>query len=342
LNLTRTWLRPALTIGMAGTLVLAACSSNPNATAGGDGANGDGLTGEIVVSGSSTVEPITSIALEDFTANNPDIAYSVDGPGTGDGFALFCEGATDISNASRAINEEEVATCEENGITYVELQIGIDGLSVITSPDNADVSCLSFGDLYALLGPESQDFSDWSDANDLADEVGADFGQIHAPYPDAQLDVTAPGEESGTFDSFVELVIADVAEARGQDETTRPDYQASADDNVIVENIGGSPSSLGWVGYAFASENTDAVKSLEVDGGEGCVAPTPETIASGEYPIARPLFIYVNAEEAARPELAAFVDYYLSDEGIASVTEAAYVALDDAALAETRAAWDGR
>lgn len=343
MNDKRTWLRPALIIGMAGTLVLAACSSNPGATSEGNGGNGDGLTGEIVVSGSSTVEPITSIALEDFTATNPDITYSVDGPGTGDGFALFCEGETDISDASRAINEEEAAACEENGITYVELQIGIDGLSVITSPDNADVTCLSFGDLYALLGPESQDFGNWSDANDLADEIGTDFGEIHAPYSDAQLDVTAPGEESGTFDSFVELVIADVAEAREQDETTRPDYQASADDNVIVENIGGSPSSLGWVGYAFASENSDAVKSLEVDGGDGCVAPTPETIASGEYPISRPLFIYVNADEAAaRPELAAFVDYYLSDEGIASVTEAAYVALDDAALTETRAAWDGR
>jgi len=340
LNVKRTWLRPALTIGMAGALVLAACSSNPDATTG-DG--GDGLSGEIVVSGSSTVEPITSIALEDFTATNPDITYSVDGPGTGDGFALFCGGETDISDASRAINEEEVAACEENGITFVELQVGIDGLSVITSPENSDVSCLSFGDLYALLGPESQDFGNWSDADELADEIGADFGEIHAPYPDAQLDVTAPGEESGTFDSFVELVIADVAEAREQDETTRPDYQASADDNVIVENIGGSPSSLGWVGFAFASENTDAVKSLEVDGGDGCVAPTPETIASGEYPISRPLFIYVNADEAAaRPELAAFVDYYLSDEGIASVTEAAYVALDDAALTETRAAWDGR
>ena len=340
MNVKRTWLRPALTIGMAGALVLAACSSNPDATTG-DG--GDGLSGEIVVSGSSTVEPITSIALEDFTATNPDITYSVDGPGTGDGFALFCGGETDISDASRAINEEEVAACQQNGINFVELQIGIDGLSVITSPENSDVSCLSFGDLYALLGPESQDFGNWSDADELADEIGADFGEIHAPYPDAQLDVTAPGEESGTFDSFVELVIADVAEAREQDETTRPDYQASADDNVIVENIGGSPSSLGWVGFAFASENTDAVKSLEVDGGDGCVAPTPETIASGEYPISRPLFIYVNADEAAaRPELAAFVDYYLSDEGIASVTEAAYVALDDAALTETRAAWDGR
>jgi phosphate transport system substrate-binding protein len=325
---------------------VAACSSNPNRNGaeGSDPANGrDGLAGEIVISGSSTVEPITSIVAEDFNAVYPEVQYSVDGPGTGDGFALFCAGETDISDASRAINEEEIAACEDNGISYVELQVAIDGLSIITSPENGDISCLSFGDLYALLGPESQDFDAWSEADELAGEIGPDFGEIHAPYPDADLVVTAPGEESGTFDSFVELVIGDIAEERGQDETTRPDYQTSGDDNVIIENIAGAPTSLGWVGFAFADESSDSVKSLEVDGGEGCVAPTPETIASGEYPISRPLFIYVNAAESdARPELAAFVDYYLSDDGIAAVTEADYVALDEAALEETRAAWEGR
>ena len=344
MNVKRHWLRPALIAGMATTLVLAACSSNPNASGNvGDDDDDGGLSGEIVVSGSSTVEPITSIALEDFTAENSDVTYSVDGPGTGDGFALFCEGETDISDASRAINEEEVAACEANDITYVELQIGIDGLSVITSHDNADVTCLSFGDLYALLGPESQGFDNWSEADDLAAEVGAEFGEIHAPYPDAELVITAPGEESGTFDSFVELVVGGIAESREQEETTRPDYQTSGDDNVIIENVAGSASSLGWVGYAFADESSDTVKLLEVDGGEGCVAPTPDTIGNGEYPIARPLFIYVNAEEAeARPELAAFVDFFLSDEGIDSVTEADYVALDEAALEATRGAWEGR
>jgi phosphate transport system substrate-binding protein len=301
------------------------------------------LSGEIVVSGSSTVEPITSIVAEDFAAANPDVTYTVDGPGTGDGFVQFCEGETDISDASRAIKDEEAAACEANGVEYVELQIAIDGLSIITSPDNADVSCLSFGDLYALLGPESQGFEQWSDADALSAEIGDEFGALHAPYPDAALDVTAPGEESGTFDSFVELVIADIAEARGQDGTTRPDYQTSADDNVIIENIGGAPASLGWVGFAFADESSDAIKSLEVDGGDGCVAPTPETIASGDYPIARPLFIYVNVDEAAsRPELAAFVDYYLSDEGMAAVTEADYISLDAEALDATRSAWEGR
>ena len=345
MNLKRTGLRPALAIATMGMLILAACSSNPNAgnSDGSAASDGDGLSGEIVISGSSTVEPISSIVAEDFNAANPGVDYSVDGPGTGDGFALFCAGEIDISDASRAIKEEEATACEENGINYVELQIGIDGLSVITSPENADVSCLSFGDLYALLGPESQGFENWSDADALAAEIGAEFGEIHAPYPNVELIVTAPGEESGTYDSFLELVVADIAETRGQDATTRPDYQASADDNVIVENIGGSPGSLGWVGFAFADENSDSVTSLEVDGGDGCVAPTPETIASGAYPISRPLFIYVNADEAAaRPELAAFVDYYLSDEGIAAVSEADYVALDEASLDETRAAWEGR
>ena len=140
MNLRRTGLRPAIVMAVA-ALALAACSSNPNQSAAG-GNGGDGVSGEIVISGSSTVEPITSIVAEDFAAVNPDVQYSVDGPGTGDGFALFCAGETDISDASRAINDEEIAACEENGISYVELQVAIDGLSVITSPENTEVSCM--------------------------------------------------------------------------------------------------------------------------------------------------------------------------------------------------------
>ena len=353
MNLKRTGLRPALAIATIGMLTLAACSSNPDAGASTDdtgnapsgGAAEGTLSGEITISGSSTVEPISSIVAEDFSANNPDVQYSVDGPGTGDGFALFCAGEIDIADASRAIKDEEAALCDEAGISYIELQVGIDGLSVITSHDNADVSCLSFADLYALLGPESQGFESWSDADALAEEIGSgDYGEIHAPYPaDAPLEIIAPGEESGTYDSFVEFAITKLAEERGQEAVTQPDYQASSDDNVIIENIAGSPTTLGWVGFAFADQSSDSVKSLEVDGGDGCVAPTPDTIASGDYPMSRPLFIYVNADEAtSRPELAAFVDYYLSDEGIAAVTEADYIALDDAALEETRATWEGR
>jgi phosphate transport system substrate-binding protein len=356
LNVNRKWWRSLLVVSVVSMLVLAACGGDgesPSETDGGDG-DGDGGTaveGEIVAIGSSTVEPIMSIALEDFAAANGDgVSFEVDGPGTGDGFAIFCEDGSDIANASRPIDEEEIALCEEAGIEFVELKIGIDGLSVITSPDNADVTCLSFGDLYALMGPEAQGFGNWSDADDLAAELGDDFGATNSPFPDASLDITAPGEESGTYGSFIEIALGDVAEARLEAgsitedvaETLRPDYQASADDNVIIENIGGSPSSLGFVGFAFADQNADAVKTLEVDGGDGCVAPTPETIASNEYPISRDLFIYVNTARAAEnPATVAFVDWLLSD-GIGSVEEADYVALDETALGETVAAWDGR
>ena len=145
------------------------------------------------------------------------------------------------------------------------------------------MTCLSFGDLYALFGPESVGFENWSDANDLAAEVGGDFGELHTPYEDAPLDITAPGEESGTYTSFIDLALGDVADARveagaiTEDDagTLRLDYTDSADDNVIIENIAGFASSLGFVGFAFADQNADCVNTLEVDGGDGCVAPEP-------------------------------------------------------------------
>jgi phosphate transport system substrate-binding protein len=333
-----------LPLAMTGALVLGGCVTTGGQEAsdgGGDANDGGGET--VVVSGSSTVEPITSLVAEDFASQSDGFEYEVDGPGTGDGFALFCEGQTDISDASRPISEEEIAACEENGIPWVELKVAVDGISVLTSTANDAVSCLSFGDLYALLGPESQGFDNWSAADDLAAELDGEYGTSNAPFPDAPLEPTAPGEESGTYDSFLELVFEDIAEAREQEPVARPDYTASGDDNVIIEGIAGSDTSLGWVGFAFYEENADVVKALEVDGGDGCVAPTTETIASNEYPISRDLFIYVNTDRAEEnPDVTGFVDYYLSDEGIAAVEEAGYVALTPEALDETRAAWDGR
>jgi phosphate transport system substrate-binding protein len=307
-------------------------STTPEAT--GTTATGE-LSGSIIVSGSSTVEPISARVAEAFMAANPGVGVTVEGPGTGDGFARFCAGETDISDASRPISDDEIAECAAAGIEYIELHIATDGLSVITSPDNADVTCLSFADLYALVGPESEGFTSWSDANALAAEVGGNGG-----FPEVALVITAPGEESGTYDSFVELVFGDLAEERGTDEAARADYQASANDNVIVDNVSGNPTSLGWVGYAFFEENADVLKAIEVDGGDGCVAPTPDTIASFDYPLSRPLFIYVSVNKLAEnPALSSFVDYYLSDEGIAAVSDAGYVLLPAADLDETRAAW---
>jgi phosphate transport system substrate-binding protein len=323
-------------VAVALLLVASACGEDPN----NPGANGNGssLTGDIFISGSSTVEPISALVAEKFAGENPNVAINVEGPGTSDGFQLFCNGESDVQDASRAIQDEEIQACHDNGVRYVELYVAIDGLSVVTSAENDFATCLAFEDLYALLGPESQGFELWSDANGLAAELEAP----NAPYPDEPLVVTAPGEESGTYDSFIELVLADIAEERGQDETTRPDYQASGNDNVIVEGIASTSSSLGWVGYAFFEQNRDVVKAIEVDGGDGCVAPTPEGISIGEYPVSRPLYVYVNVQKAADSDaLRPFVDFYLTDAGIVdSVREVGYVNIPDEDVQATRSGWE--
>ncbi|MBK5223586.1 MAG: substrate-binding domain-containing protein [Acidimicrobiia bacterium] len=328
-----TWLLAMLA---AVSLIAAACGDDD----GDAGANGNGqtsdLTGSVVVSGSSTVEPISVAVAEKFNADNPDVDVPVDGPGTGDGFELFCAGETAINDASSKVKDEQIAACEENGVEFIELWIGNDGLSIMTNEANEEMSCVSLADIYALIGPESQGFDNWSDAQDLADELGSE-----TTFPDAPLAITGPGEESGTFSSFVEIVIEEFNEDRGADATTRPDYQSSGDDNVIIQGIQGSDTSLGWVGFAFARE-AEGVKILEVDGGDGCVEPTDETVADGSYPIARPLFIYVNAAMAdENPALAAFVDFYLNG-GVESVGEVGYVPLADEDLEATRALWEGR
>jgi phosphate transport system substrate-binding protein len=309
------------------------------------------VEGEIVISGSSTVEPISSAAATAFNEANPGVAISVDGPGTGDGFARFCAGETDISDASRAVSDEEIQTCADNGIEFIELKVAIDGLSVITSAENTAVECLSLVDIWALLGPDATGVGNWADASAIADEVAAtvtDMGAVHTPYPDLDLTVTAPGEESGTFDSFVELAMAPVGEALGvEDALPRIDYTASPNDNVIIEGIAANPGSLGWVGFAFVEENLDVVRPIPVDGGAGCVEPTPESIASGEYPISRDLYIYVSANRLAEnPALEAFVDYYVNGAMTTLVGaeegQVPYVALNAEDVAATQAVWTDR
>jgi phosphate transport system substrate-binding protein len=315
-------------------LLLAACGGGDS---GGDGGAGDdGLSGSVVISGSSTVEPITIAVAERFNDEHPDVDIPVDGPGTGDGFELFCNGETDINDASSKIKQEQIDACTENGIEFIELQIANDGIAIMTNEANDEVECLSFADLYALTGPESQGVDNWSDAADLAKELGST-----TELPDAPLDVVGPGEESGTFSSYVELVIEEFNEDRGKEATTRPDYQASADDNVIIQGIQGSETSLGWVGFAFAGE-AEGVKILGISEGDECILPTAETIADNSYPISRPLFIYVNAANVEENEaLATFVDFYLN-EAIDSVGEVGYVDLADADLEATRTRWDER
>ena len=238
------------------TIVSAACggdgTENPN------GPVEEGLTGSITISGSSTVEPISSLVAELFNEPSPDVEITVQGPGTGDGFELFCKGEIDIADASRPIDEDEVAACEDGGIEYQELEVALDGITVMVNSASS-IECLSTADLYAIFGPESEGIDSTEDANTLSTEVGGD-----GTMPSQDLEVTAPGEESGTYDAFLDLAgIEDTAIEHGVGEddaaALRPDYQSSANDNVIIQAMEGSPNAIGFVGFAFAEEAGDAV-----------------------------------------------------------------------------------
>ena len=328
----------------------AAPSSADDDTAGGSSSDDSAaaptdVSGSVTISGSSTVEPISVRVAELFGDVAPNVSVTVDGPGTGDGFKLFCDGETDISDSSRKIKDAEATACAEAGINWIELRVGIDGIAVMANPDNDAVDCLNFEDLYAIVGPESQGFSNWSDAASLASELGSGTS-----FPDLDLDITAPGAESGTYDSFIEIVLEDIGDARAEagaiseDDagTTRPDYVSAGDDNVIIGGIEGARGSFGWVGFAYAV-NAD-VKFVDVDGGDGCVAATPDTIASGEYPVSRSLYIYINAERAAASDaVKAYVDFYMSETGLVqAVSDVGYVVLTDDARSATATTWSGR
>lgn len=331
---------PATTEGTEETMAPETTEAGADTTAGGsEGGDVELAEGEVFVTGSSTVEPI-SIRVGELASelSGGGLAVTVEGPGTGDGFATFCAGGADVTGASRAIREEEVAECEANGIEYVELEVAIDGLTVATSVNNTAVECLDVPALYALIGPESEGFSSWADAAELGAEVGST-----STFPDAPLTIYGPGEESGTYDTFVEFAIADLAEERGADEATRADYSSSANDNLIVEGIESADTTLGWVGFAYYVAEQERMKAIAIDTGDGCITPTVETIADGSYGFSRSLYIYVDVAKAAdNPAVASYVDLYLSDQGIASVADAGYVDLPEDRLQASRDAWAAR
>ena len=341
----RRWRRFAA-IALAGGLFLAACGDSDDDDSSDTTAGDSGLSGSITVTGSSTVEPVVALQAEWFADANPGVAISVSGPGSSDGAKAGCAGEVPIWNMSRQIKDSEVETCTDNGVEFIELRRGIDGITVITAVGNDAIECLSFAELYALLSGEATNIGSWADANELSGELGG-----RTDFPDADLVITAPGEESGTFDSFVEIVLEDIYDERveagdiSEDEfVVRPDYTASPNDNVIIDGVANNDTSLGWVGFAFADENSNVVKALEVDGGDGnCIAPTPATIASAEFPIARFLYTYVNVAEAADSEaVSAFVDFMLSDEGLPAVEEVGYVQLAEGDAQQTADNWADR
>lgn len=318
----------------ATTLVLAAGLAAP--------ATAQDVQGTVDIHGSSTVAPISLAVAESLYALNPGFGYNVGEEGTGDGFTqYFCVDGADIADASRAIKDEEATLCAENGVQPVELKVAYDGLAVITALSNA-VECLSLADLYAIFGPESGSITTWEDAGAFAAELGST-----TTFPSGPIAITAPSTESGTYDSFIELALGDLIEKRAQEERLRdpvpPTYVGSANDRVIIEGVAGTSelsTTIGFVGLAYAEESLDKVKLVAVDGGEGCVLPDATTVSDGSYPISRPLFIYPAANRLeSNPAIVPFVDYYLSDEGIAKAAEVGYVALPTDELEATRAAW---
>lgn len=299
------------TLALAGgALAIAGC--------GGDSASTDGtLTGSIAADGSSTVEPLTSAAAEAFHAENPGVDVSVGSSGTGGGFEVFCKGETEISNASRQIKDEEIAACEKNGIAFEEFRVASDGITLVTSL-RTDVGGddLTLEQLRAIWAPGSE-IDNW------AEIPGGHFA-------DQRLSLAGPASQSGTYDFFNEEVLGE--DASGETISPRQDYTASEDDNVIVRAVQSGPGVLGYFGYTYYEENTDTLKAFSVDG----VAPSAETITSGEYPLSRPLYIYVNKESLARPDVKAFVRYYLEN-ATALAEEAQYVPAPQAALDESLA-----
>jgi phosphate transport system substrate-binding protein len=332
--------RLSLVAGAVVLVVIAtACGNNDNPP-GGSASVDQGLTGSITISGSSTVEPISNLVAELFNDPNPDVSITVDGPGTGDGFSLFCKGEIDIADASRAIADDEIAACKDGGIEYQELEVALDGITVMVNSASA-IECLTTADLYAIFGPESEGIDSTADANVLSKKVG---GEGNIPAQD--LEITAPGEESGTYDAFITLAaIEDTALANGVADdkaaALRADYQSSANDNVIIQAMEGSPNAIGFVGFAFAEKAGDQVKEVAIDAGDGCVAPTPDTIADASYPLSRSLYIYPNVATAGQDKaVKAFVDYYLTEDGLVTATEeAGYIPLPADRQEASRSAW---
>ena len=250
------------------------------------------ITGTIEIDGSSTVFPITQAIAEEFQNLNPDVRVNVGISGTGGGFKRFTAGEIEISDASRPIKSSEAETAAQNNIEYIEFQIALDGLSIVVNKDNTWVDYMTVQELNMTWQPDST-VSKWSD--------------IRPEWPDQEIHLYGPGTDSGTFDYFTEVIVGTV-------DASRPDYTASEDDNVLVQGIAGDRYGLGYFGYAYYAENTDKLKIVPIDSGGGPITPTDQTINSGEYePLSRPLFIYVNKEALARPEVKAFVTFYMEN-----------------------------
>ncbi|CAN5723956.1 PstS family phosphate ABC transporter substrate-binding protein [soil metagenome] len=274
------------------------------------------LSGSIVSDGSSTVGPMTEAVAEEFgimmgEAGGGDVQIEVSISGTGGGFERFCTGGTDLQNASRAISEDEIAVCEENGVEYFEFEVAYDGMAVVVNPENDFVECLTVEQLNLMWKPEDN---------------ATMWNEIDPSFPEEPIVLYGPGTDSGTFDYFTDVI-------NGEEGVSTTDYFPSEDDNQLVQGVAGDANALGYFGLAYYENNADQLKLVTVDAGDGCVSPSAETVGDGTYtPLSRPLFVYLNAESLTRSEVQEFTRFYLAnasmlaaDVGYVSSPAASYV-----------------
>jgi phosphate transport system substrate-binding protein len=294
------------TLALCGALGggLAACGDDDEgaaASSGGGDAAQEELSGKVTIDGSSTVQPFAEAAAEFFGEEQPGVQVTVGGAGTGAGFERFCAGEIEISDASRPIKDDEKEACGEGGVSFSEVQVANDGIAVIAE-ESFPLSCVKTEDLKKLLGPDSK--------------IG-NYSELGGDWPDQAVSFFTPGEESGTFDFFTEFVL----ETDGEERADK--VQKSANDNQIMTGVSGTKGAMAYVGFSYAEE-AEGIKILEVDAGDGCVAPSAQTIQDGSYkPLSRPIFMYPSQEAIQRPEVKAFMDFTL--ENAEKIAEAAKI-----------------
>jgi phosphate transport system substrate-binding protein len=268
-------------------LVGVACGGDEPSNGASDGGTA-ALSGDIRIDGSSTVGPLTEAAAEFFQEENPDVRVTVGISGTGGGFEKFCAGETDISDASRTIEPDEEEACASSGVEWAQVQVALDGIAVVINPENDWADNLTVDQL-KMIWNEGSKIDNWN--------------QVDPSFPDVPLELFGPGTDSGTFDYFTDAI-------NGEEGVSRTDYLATEDDNVAVQGVAGSKGGMAYFGLSYYEQNTDTLKVVAVDG----VTPSRETVQSGEYtPLSRPLFIYPSKAALERPEVAAFVEFYLDN-----------------------------
>lgn len=277
------------------------------------GASAERLTGRVKIDGSSTVAPITMAAAEMFNGEQPRVQVTVGISGTGGGFKKFLDAQpglrTDISDASRPIKSSEMSKAQELGVQYVEIPVGIDGIAVMVHPSNKFCEDLTVDELKRIWEPGSK-IKNWKD--------------VREGFPNLEMKLYGPGADSGTFDYFTEVIV-------GKSKASRSDYTASESDNVLVQGIAGDAGAIGYFGYAYYEANHGKLKLIGVDNGNGPVKPSLDVIRAGKYePLSRPMFMYINLESYRRPEVKAFLDFFLTNaKKIVEHPTVNYVALSD-------------